>query len=73
MPNRMAMGRINGENVTGAAFIFLSILFLAAGTVNPVIASVTVVFYVLVAAGVALALLGYKTYLQEQKVAPVIK
>jgi len=67
------MGRINGENVAGAAFLFFSGLFLAAGTVNAVIASVSVVFYVLVAAGAALVFLGYRTYQHERQVAPVIK
>lgn len=67
------MGRINGENVAGAAFIFFSSLFLAAGTVNPAIASVSMVFYVLVGAGAALVFLGYRTHRHEQKVAPVVK
>lgn len=63
------MGKINGENVAGAAFLFFSSLFLAASTVDPVIASVRVVFYVLVAAGIALVMLGYRTYQHEQKAA----
>lgn len=67
----MAMGRINGENVAGAAFLVFSGLFLAASIVNPVIASVRVVFYVLVAAGIALVLLGHRTYRHEQQVTVV--
>lgn len=67
------MGRINGENVAGAAFLVFSGLFLAAGMVNPVIASVRVVFYVLVAAGIALVFLGYRTYQHEQQVAAVVE
>lgn len=59
------MGKINGENVAGAAFLFLSSLFLAAGMVNPIIASVAVVFYIFAAAGAALVLLGYRTYRNE--------
>jgi hypothetical protein len=65
------MGRINGENVAGAALLFFSSLFLAAGMVNPVIASVREVFYVLVAAGIGLVLLGYRTYKNEQRIATV--
>lgn len=65
------MGRINGENVAGAALLFFSSLFLAAGMVNPVIASVREVFYVLVAAGIGLVFLGYRTYKNEQRVTAI--
>ncbi|AIC14607.1 hypothetical protein [Nitrososphaera viennensis] len=66
------MSKINGENVAGAAFLFLASLFLAAGTINPVIASVAVVFYILAAAGAALVLLGYRTYRNEVRPTTVI-
>lgn len=59
------MGKINGENVAGAAFLFLSSLFLAAGVVNPIIASIAVVFYIFASAGAALVLLGYRTHRNE--------
>jgi hypothetical protein len=62
------MGRINGENVAGAAFLFFAILFLAAGTINPVIDSVKQVFYVFVVTGLALVFLGYRTYANESKI-----
>jgi multisubunit Na+/H+ antiporter MnhG subunit len=61
------MGKVNGENVAGAAFLFLAGLFLVAGTVNPIISSVSVVFYIFIAAGVALVFLGYRTYQNELK------
>jgi hypothetical protein len=67
------MGRINGENVAGAAFILFSGLFLAASLINPVIASVREVFYVMVAAGVALVILGHRTYLHESRIHATIK
>lgn len=67
------MGRINGENVTGAAFLFFSSLFLAASTVNAVIASVSIVFYVTVAAGIALVFLGYRTYRHEQQAVAIVQ
>lgn len=66
------MGRINGENVAGAAFLLFSSLFLAASAVDPVIASVRVVFYVLVAAGIALVMLGYRTHRHEQRSAATV-
>lgn len=69
----MVMSRVNGENVAGVAFLFFSSLFLAASTVDPVIASVRVVFYVLVAAGIALVILGYRTYQHEQKIITTIE
>ncbi|AIF82956.1 hypothetical protein NTE_00880 [Candidatus Nitrososphaera evergladensis SR1] len=59
------MGKINGENVAGAAFLLFASVFLAAGMVNPIIASVAVVFYFLAAAGVALVFLGYRTHRNE--------
>lgn len=56
------MGKVNRENVAGATFLFLASLFLGAGIVNTVIASINIVFYIFTAAGVALVLLGYRTY-----------
>ena len=61
------MGRLNGENVAGAAFLFLASLFLGAGMVNPVIGSLRVVFYVFIAAGIALVFLGYRTFINERR------
>lgn len=62
------MGRINGENMAGAAFLFFASLFLAAGTVNPIIDSVKQVFYVFIVIGTALVFLGYRTYTSERKI-----
>jgi hypothetical protein len=59
------MGKINGENVAGAAFLFLAGLFLAAGIMNPIIASVAIVFYLIAAIGAGLVFLGYMTYRSE--------
>ena len=67
------MGRINGENIAGAAFLFLASLFLAAGTVNPVIGSLRQVFFIFVAVGVALVFLGYRTYMNERRAATMIE
>jgi uncharacterized membrane protein YfcA len=57
--------RFNGENIAGAAFLFFSFLFMAAGQVNAVFALVYPVDYMLVAVGVALVLLGYRTWRKE--------
>ncbi len=57
--------RLNGENIAGAAFLFFSFLFMAAGQVNAVFAVLYPVDYMLVAVGVALVLLGYRTWRNE--------
>jgi threonine/homoserine/homoserine lactone efflux protein len=59
------MGRINGENIAGAAFLFLASIFIAAGMVNDVIASIRPVFYIFISAGIALVFLGYRTWRNE--------
>ena len=64
---QLSVGRLNGENVAGAAFLFLASLFLGAGMVNPVIGSLRVVFYVFIASGIALIFLGYRTFINERR------
>ena len=59
--------RLNGENIAGAAFLFFAALFMAAGQVNAVFAVVYPVDYLLAAAGVALVLLGYRTWRNASK------
>jgi hypothetical protein len=59
------MSKINGENIAGTAFLFLAALFLAAGMVNPVVASVAIVFYLIAAIGAGLVFLGYRSYHSE--------
>jgi len=54
--------RLNGENIAGIAFLFFSVLFMAAGQVNTVFAVIYPVDYMLVAFGIALILLGYRTW-----------
>lgn len=61
--------RLNGENVAGAAFLFFSFLFFAAGAANPVFESLYPADYLLAAIGVALLLLGYRTWLNERRLA----
>ena len=57
--------RLNGENIAGAAFLFFSFLFMAAGQVNAVFAVLYTLDYMLVAVGVALVVLGYRTWRNE--------
>lgn len=64
---QLSVGRLNGENVAGAAFLFLASLFLGAGMFNPVIGSLRVVFYVFIASGIALIFLGYRTFINERR------
>jgi hypothetical protein len=60
--SKQSISKLNGENVAGAAFLFLSFLFLVAGTVNAVFALIYPVCYLLVAIGIALLALGYRTW-----------
>lgn len=55
------MSKLNGENIAGAAFLFFSALLMAAGQVNAVFGLLYPVYYILVAVGVALVFLGYRT------------
>jgi hypothetical protein len=52
------MERINGETVTGIALIFLAILFIAAGTINPVWALLFWADVLILVIGVAFVTLG---------------
>ncbi|MEO9321091.1 MAG: hypothetical protein ABI361_10490 [Nitrososphaera sp.] len=61
------MGRLNGETVAGAAFLFFSFLFLVAGAVNPIFASIYPVSLMFTAFGVGLVALGYRTYRSESR------
>ena len=57
--------RLNGENIAGAAFLFFSFLFIAAGQVNAVFAVLYPADYLLAAIGVVLVVLGYRTWTLE--------
>ncbi|HXG06665.1 MAG TPA: hypothetical protein VNI77_04985 [Nitrososphaera sp.] len=50
--------RINGETITGIALVFLAILFIAAGTVNPVWASIMPVNLIIIAIGIGFIIVG---------------
>jgi hypothetical protein len=60
------MSKLNGENIAGAAFLFFSALLMYAGQVNAVFGKLYPAYYILVAAGVALVFLGYRTARREE-------
>lgn len=59
--------RLNGENIAGAAFLFFSFLLMLGGQMNAVLGLLYPAYYILVAAGTGLVVLGYRTYRSEQK------
>ncbi len=50
--------RLNGETIAGMALVLLASLFIWAGTMNPVWASVVLADYLILAIGVGLIILG---------------
>ena len=52
------MERINGETITGIALVFLAILFIYAGTVNSVWATIFPADFLILAIGAAFIILG---------------
>lgn len=59
------MIKLNGENIAGAAFLFFSALLMAAEQVNAVFGKLYPAYYILVAAGIVLVFLGYRTARNE--------
>jgi hypothetical protein len=59
------MSKLNGENIAGAAFLFFSALLMYAGQVNVVFGKLYPAYYILVAAGVVLVFLGFRTARSE--------
>jgi hypothetical protein len=57
--------RLNGENIAGAAFLFFSFLLMLGGQMNAVLGLLYPAYYILVAAGTGLVVLGYRTYRSE--------
>ena len=62
------MAQLNGQNVAGAAFLLFSALLLYAGQVNSVFGKLYPAYYILLAAGTALVLLGYRTATEENRI-----
>ncbi|HEV8405986.1 MAG TPA: hypothetical protein VGQ13_08800 [Nitrososphaera sp.] len=50
--------RINGETIAGIALVFLAILFIWAGTMNPVWATLLLADYLILAIGVGFIIVG---------------
>ena len=61
------MRKINGETVTGIALIFLAILFIMAGMINPVWALLFWADVLILVIGVAFMILGMWTLKKELK------
>lgn len=59
------MSKLNGENIACAAFLFFSALLIYAGQVNAVFGKLYPAYYILVAAGIGLVFLGYRTARSE--------
>jgi len=50
--------RINGETITGIALVFMALLFIWAGTQNPVWASIMPVNFVIIPIGIGFIIVG---------------
>jgi hypothetical protein len=50
--------RINGETITGIALVFMALLFIWAGTQNPVWATIMIADYLILAIGVGFIIVG---------------
>jgi hypothetical protein len=52
--------RINGETITGMALVFIALLFLWAGTQNPVWATIMLADYLILAIGAGFIAVGVR-------------
>lgn len=59
--------RINGETITGIALMLVAILFILAGTMNEVWASIMLVDYVLLAIGAGFIAVGVRAIRQTNR------
>jgi len=50
--------RLNGETIAGIALVFMALLFIWAGTMNPAWAAILVADYLILAIGVGFIVLG---------------
>lgn len=64
---RIEMEKLNGEIVAGIAFIFISLLFIYAASVNSVWAIILPADYLIMAIGVGLVVLGVLTLRKEEE------
>jgi putative Ca2+/H+ antiporter (TMEM165/GDT1 family) len=65
------MERINGETITGIALVFLAILFIYAGTVNSVWATIFPADFLILAIGAAFMILGMWDIRKKQRIGRV--
>ncbi len=64
------MERLSGETVAGAALTFLSILFIYAGSVNPIWAIALPADYIILAIGIGLIALGVISTQRKNRMHP---
>lgn len=62
--------RINGETVAGMALVLLALVFLWAGTMNPVWATIMLADYVILAIGVGFIIIGVITIRRTNRPPP---
>jgi len=62
--------RINGETITGIALVFLSLLFIYAGSVNDIWAILLPADYLILAIGGAFIALGIITIRRQRSIIP---
>ncbi len=59
--------KINGETIVGIALVFLGLLFMWAGTMNPAWASIFIADYILIAIGAGFLALGIVSISRNNK------
>jgi hypothetical protein len=59
--------RINGETITGIALVFLALMFIWAGTQNPVWATIVLADYLILAIGGGFIAIGVRAIRQTNR------
>jgi hypothetical protein len=59
--------RINGETITGIALVFMALLFLWAGTQNPIWATILIADYLILAIGAGFIAIGVRAIRQTNR------
>ena len=67
------MERINGETITGIALVFLAILFIYAGTVNTIWATIFPADLLILAIGAAFIILGMWDMRKKRRISSLEK
>jgi hypothetical protein len=59
--------RINGETITGIALVFIALIFIWAGTMNPIWAIIVLADYLILAIGGGFIAIGIKAIRQTNR------